>query len=157
MRSDQYQEKEIGGKVFRISKFTPQVASYWGFKLFGDLAAFGVQFGTGEGMVEKLPQLIKDFTRMPRREFEEFQQDCLSFVSVKFDLSGFSPLLNSEGFVTAPDISNPTLLQLTTDSFMFTISDFFGQWLAESKEAPAAQSGPTKSVETGSENSAITQ
>lgn len=157
MKREQYEDKELDGKVFRIHKFTPDVASYWGFKLFGDLAAFGLSMGGTDEIKDKLPRLIKDFTEMPRKQFAEFQKDCLSFVSVRFDLAGFKPLVNSEGYFTVTDISNPTLLQLTTDSFMFTISDFFAQWLQDGKSLePGVQSGPTSSPETGSVNSATT-
>jgi hypothetical protein len=158
MKNNQYQDKVLDGRSYRIAKFSPEVASYWGFRLFGDLAAFGMKAGTVDGMRDELPKLIKDFTCMGRKEFAEFQKDCLAFVSVKFDLEGYRPLVNSEGFITVPEISNAALLKLTTESFMFTIADFFASWLQEAGGSPemTAPSGPTTTGETGSETSAIT-
>lgn len=163
MRPNQYKDVVKEGKTFRIRKFTPEIASYWAFRLFGDLAAFGISSinlkdlfnGNVDKAIEqvtsKLPTLIREFTRMKREDFQDFQRDCLAFVDVKFDLEGFAPLVNSEGFFTAQGIPNPVLFELTTESFLYTIQDFFGLGLQDtSPEAAAAPSGQTSNPATGS-------
>lgn len=118
-------EIDIKGKTFKIKKFTPQIACYWATRLFGDLIAKVNGFS-----MEKLPELIQEFTHMPRRDYEDFQRDCLRFVYVKFD-SGWAPLVNSDGFFTVPEIDSPTVLQLMLHSFLFSIVDFFDPALLE--------------------------
>lgn len=126
-RTSQEQIVTVKGNSYKIKKFTPEVGCYWATKLFGDMVGM---VGKGD-LRERLPQMIKQFTSMERKEFALYQRDCLSFVSANFNGTE-APLVNSEGYFTQPDIPGPVVLELTLRSFMFTIVDFLDQSLLES-------------------------
>lgn len=142
------QEKELtlGSSTFKIRKFTPDVACYWATRLFGDLMAQANGFS-----LEKLPEIVKDFTRMERKDFAAFQRDCLSFVTVKFE-SGWHSLLNSDGHITKTDLKNPEIMALSIHSFMFSIADFFDPALLETMLG-ALPVSETEETTTGSSDS----
>lgn len=133
-------EKEIplGDRVFIVKKFTPQKACYWAFQLLGNIEFFG-----DKAFIEK----IQKFIVMDEKKFEQFQRDCLSFVFVKMD-SGNHCLVNSDGFLTVLDLLNVDLFQLTTHSFMYSMSDFFDQALIQGLIRTVVDSFPQVGSET---------
>lgn len=145
------QEKEIPlrGNLFKVRKFTPHAACYWAARLFGDLMAKANGFS-----MEKLPELIHDFSEMPRKDFESFQNDCLSFVSVKFE-TGWHSLLNSDGHLTKTDLKNPEVMALMFHSFLFSMSDFFDPALLEG--LMGVLPGDSTQTQTGLNNSFTAQ
>lgn len=151
MRTQQEKVVTIQGTDYLIKKFTPEVGCYWATRLTGDIVSL---MGTSTGSIQsRLPQMIKDFTRMERKDFVLFQRDCLSFVAVKFG-NEFHALINSDGFFTQPDLSGPVAFQLTLHSFMFTIVDFLDQSLLDDLlGALPGEGSPT--TKTGSENSSL--
>lgn len=141
----QEKEIEIEGTTFKIKKFTPDVACFWATRLFGDLMSKASGISR-----QALAEFVQGFTKMERKDFSALQKDCLSFIQIKFE-SGWHPLLNSEGYCTKTDLSNPDILALMTHSFMFSISDFFAQSRLESLLG-AFPEDTTEKTENGSEN-----
>lgn len=120
-----YKELTLDGQVYRISKFTPEVACFWATRLFGDMA--GAVGPSGKIKQEDVPKFIAKFARMQRNDFALLQRDCLSFVVTKFNIAEFQPLVDEDGNYTLPDIAAPTVFALTIHAFMYSIADFFAE------------------------------
>lgn len=116
MARNDRQEITIYDRAFTIKKFTPETGCYWATKLLGRMTTL-----KGNDFAEK----IQDFTDMDKKQFREFQRDCLERVFYRLDGGESAPFMNSEGFLTIPDIMPDAVFELTIRSFMFSIVDFF--------------------------------
>lgn len=116
MLRDNVKTITIDGLNYQLSKFTPDIACYWAFKLFGSMATSS----TGD-----LTEQINEFTDMPKTRFKEFQIDCLSHVTTILPAGPVRIVDQTGNF--AVEIDGPTAFQLTLHSFMFSIIDFFGE------------------------------
>lgn len=138
-------EKEVtvGNRTFRLRKFDPETGCYWGLKLFGSMAS-------GFGDVGDLSNKVSEFIKMPKKEFREFQQDCLRHV---FEMlpAGPAPVINPQGQAMVVDWDQTLAFELMIHSFMFSISDFFTPELLD--RMMGAILGVLPNQETPTENS----
>ena len=127
MRVEQEKELPIGDKLFKVKKFDPETGCYWAFKFMGNMSHLKKSEMAGK---------INDFIEMDRKQFKELQKDCLSHSLIKME-SGWHSVMNSEGFLTVPDLTGPEALQLTVFAFLFSLADFFDKTLLENLSTAA--------------------
>lgn len=134
-----------GGETYTIKKFDPETGCYWAFKFLGRMA------GMGQGL--DLIHKINEFVAMDRQEFREFQRDCLKHVFYSLP-SGQTRLLDEDMNYTKIDMKPQVAFQLTIQTFLFTIIDFFDQGLLEemagSMQGLIPTTGPVNSSSTPS-------
>lgn len=153
--SHNQQEKDVSfsGQTYRIRKFTPEIACFWAMRFFGN-AITGV-LGQGKFSMAMVGKLIGEFVAMQRNDHALFQRDCLSSVYVVTPQT-VHPLVNSEGFLTVPDIPSPVVFALTVASFEFSMRDFFDPSLLAAL-AGAIPGLSSMFEKTGSETSSSSQ
>jgi hypothetical protein len=126
-RGPQETEVIIGEVTYKVKKFTPDTACKWAFRLLGKMDLTGsMQNLSDEEKLKELTKKVETFTSMPEKDFKEFQNDCLKHVWAVYPAQTL-PILNNDGTFNVTDIDNPTLFELTINSFMFTVIDFLDQ------------------------------
>lgn len=113
-------EKEvvIGETTYKVRKMTPQTACYWAAKVLG--AIMTAKSFTFEQMVAEGQKFIMG---MDKVEFASLQSDCLSKVVWKSP-NGTWPVMDQKGDLTVTDLTAGQTMNLTIQSFFYSMSDF---------------------------------
>lgn len=136
MRPGKIKEVTLGGQEYRVKEFTPEVACFWAFRLFGSVASAL----TGDA------ESINQFINMNRRDFNGLMLDCLSVVSVKME-SGTHPFFKEDGGYAIPDVPPTTVFQLVVEAFSYSIAPFLQKEIVNSLKASLLGSLPTTGQE----------
>lgn len=120
-RPNQEMELPLGGRTYKIRKFTPETACFWAFRVFGNLTGLMT-----DKRADDVAREFINYTTKDTPEFKRFMADCLRHVLVPME-SGTWPLVNEQGAIILPDINWADVMELIFYSFSFTLQDFFDQ------------------------------
>lgn len=143
-----FKDITIGTRKFRIHKFDALTGSYMLFKLVGILAPIfkdmdikkakgklqGLEQNESKDMKEEeitggdIANILTEITKLPKEDFDYIQKNCLMVTNEIYDKTSqvSPPILNEYGTWGTMDITTPLVLNLTVQSLIFNISDFFG-------------------------------
>ncbi len=116
---------EVQGRKFKIKAFDALTGSYIAFTMFEKMLPSGME-GKVLSQVGASSPLPQGRQLMSKKEFFDFQKDCLGVVYEV--LKGRdAPIIEENGGWGVSDISHNTMLAilLTIHSLAFNVSDFF--------------------------------
>lgn len=127
MLKQKYQEVEVGGKKYRLTKMDARTGSYIAAKL-ALLAAPLLKKG-GSVDDNAMAALIHSLNR---KDFEEIQTLLLKRVKLLREKDGVSlpePILMADGSFVDEELeySTAAVMNLTVQSIMFNVGDFFAE------------------------------
>lgn len=117
---------EVQGRKFKVKAFDAMTGSYIAFALFEKILPSGME-GKVLSQVGASSPLPQGRQLMSKKEFFDFQKDCLGVVYEV--LKGRdAPVIEENGHWGIADIENNTVLALllTIHALAFNVSDFFG-------------------------------
>lgn len=138
----------IGTRKFRLHKFDALTGSYMLFKLIGIISpifkymdiktAKGKLNGSAQDEKEEeitktdIAMILGEITKLPKEDFEYIQKNCLMVTNEIHEKTSqiSAPVLNEYGTWGTMDITTPLILNLTAQSLLFNISNFFGEGLS---------------------------
>lgn len=112
---------KVNGREFILRKFTPFFGVYLATQAFNNIA----------GSKNKLTALIKSVMDKPKEEFVKLQQEVLSYC---FEIlpAGPTAVVDSNGNFAVMNMDGPLALNLFTQTFLFSMIDFFTEEVMES-------------------------
>ena len=127
MLKQKYQEVEVGGKKYRLTKMDARTGSYIAAKLALLAAPLLKKGGSVDdnAMAALVPSLN-------RKDFEEIQTLLLKRVKLLREKDGVSlpePILMADGSFVDEELeySTAAVMNLTVQSIMFNVGDFFAE------------------------------
>lgn len=127
MLKQKYQEVEVGGKKYRLTKMDARTGSYIAAKLALLAAPLLKKGGSVDdnAMAALIPSLN-------RKDFEEIQTLLLKRVKLLREKDGVSlpePILMADGSFVDEELeySTAAVMNLTVQSIMFNVGDFFAE------------------------------
>lgn len=127
MLKQKYQDVEVGGKKYRLTKMDARTGSYIAAKLALLAAPLLKKGGSVDdnAMAALVPSLN-------RKDFEEIQTLLLKRVKILREKDGIflpEPILKADGSFVDEELeySTAAVMNLTVQSIMFNVGDFFAE------------------------------
>lgn len=131
-RGNRIKEVVLGDHTFKIKEFTPNVACFWAFRLFGTVT--GAMLGESDA--------IGKFINMQRSDFNALMLDALSVVMVEMP-SGVQPFYREDGGYSISDVQNTLVFELVVEAFTNSIAPFLSKDLIARLQKSLAGTFPT--------------
>ena len=130
MLKQKFQEVEVGGKKYRLTKMDARTGSYIAAKLAMLAAPFLNKLKKDEGIdAEGMAALVASLSR---KDFEEIQTLLLKRVQLLREKDGIplpEPILMADGSFVDEELeySTAAVMNLTGQSIIFNVGDFFAE------------------------------